>query len=103
MREDPAQDSFRSVRAAGGGGDISLPPFVEEGVRAAGGRIEIRRLRQAVAPDGALTEDMDVASLEVVDAAMIEAEGREAGLEPVSRRTIRPTISSSTPGASWTR
>jgi SAM-dependent methyltransferase len=61
------------------------------GVRAAGGRIEIRRLRQAVAPDGALAEDMDVASLEVVDAAMIETEGREAGLEPVSRHKIEPT------------
>ena len=62
------------------------------GVHAAGNRIEIRRLRQVVAPDGALTEDTDVASLDVVEAATIEAEGRDAGLEPLSRRTIEPTL-----------
>jgi SAM-dependent methyltransferase len=85
---DDGDELVPDVRERDGWVFSSLPV----GVRAAGGRIEIRRLRQVVAPNGALTEDTDVASLDVVDAATIEAEGREAGLEPVSRRAIEATL-----------
>lgn len=56
-----------------------------------GDAIVVRRLRQAVSPDGELSEEVDEVRLQMLDAATIEGEARQAGLRPVGRREIPPT------------
>jgi SAM-dependent methyltransferase len=56
-----------------------------------GGTIRVRRLRQTVSPAGELSEEIDDVALQALDAAMLEAEAREAGLQPVGRRAIPAT------------
>ena len=58
-------------------------------VRVGDERLEVRRLRQVVSPDGELTEEQHVDLLDVVDAAAIESEGMAAGLAPAGRRPVR--------------
>jgi SAM-dependent methyltransferase len=72
------------VREAHGWVYSSLP--IE--IRDAGDGIEIHRLRQMVSPAGELSEEIDVARLDIVDAAALEEEAVEAGLRPVARREI---------------
>ena len=55
------------------------------------GAIVVRRLRQTVSPDGELTDELDEIPLRLLRAETIEAEAREAGLEPVGRREVAPT------------
>jgi SAM-dependent methyltransferase len=55
------------------------------------GSIVVRRLRQRVSPTGELTDDLDEIPLRLLRAETIEAEAREAGLEPVGRRDVAPT------------
>jgi SAM-dependent methyltransferase len=55
------------------------------------GRLVVRRLRQTVAPDGALSEAIDTVELDVITAAELEAEARDAGLMPAGRLDIEPT------------
>jgi SAM-dependent methyltransferase len=61
------------------------------GVHVEPGSICIRRLRQAVSPDGNLSDDVDEVRLQSLDAATLEEEAREAGLEPFERRLIPET------------
>jgi SAM-dependent methyltransferase len=55
------------------------------------GEIFIRRLRQTVSPDGALSEEPDEVRIATFPAAQLEEEAGAAGLAPVERREIRPT------------
>jgi SAM-dependent methyltransferase len=58
-----------------------------------GGAIVVRRLRQTVSPTGELSDELDEVPLRLLSAETVEAEAREAGLEPVARREIPPTDS----------
>ncbi len=58
-----------------------------------GGTIVVRRLRQTVSPIGELTDELDEIPLRLLAAETVEAEAREAGLEPTGRREIPPTDS----------
>lgn len=57
-------------------------------VAARNGHLEVRRLRQLVAPGGGLTESEHIDRLDVIDAETLEAEGRAAGLVAAGRRQI---------------
>jgi SAM-dependent methyltransferase len=72
------------VREAGGWLYSSLPLEVV----AREGRLEVRRLRQTVSPDGTLSEELHTDRLGVLDADTVEAEGRIAGLAPAGRREV---------------
>ena len=65
----------------------SLP--IEAGIDADG--LRARRLRQTVAPDGALSEELDEILLAMVDVATLEAEARTAGLSPEGARSVPST------------
>ncbi|HST68590.1 MAG TPA: class I SAM-dependent methyltransferase [Solirubrobacterales bacterium] len=56
-----------------------------------GGRLILRRLRQTVAPDGALTEEKNEIRLLLIEADELEAEAEEAGFSPAGRRVIPET------------
>lgn len=58
-----------------------------------GGTIVVRRLRQTVSPSGELSDELDEIPLRLLAAETVEAEAREAGLEPTGRREIPPTDS----------
>jgi SAM-dependent methyltransferase len=53
-----------------------------------GPRLEVRRIRQAVSPDGSLVEADHVDYLDLLDAAGLEAEAEAAGLHPVGRLSL---------------
>jgi SAM-dependent methyltransferase len=55
------------------------------------GGVEIRRLRQAVAPDGALSEEDHVDRLDGLDAEALEMEAIAAGLRAAGRVEVPPT------------
>jgi SAM-dependent methyltransferase len=55
------------------------------------GSVVVRRLRQTVSPTGKLTDELDEVPLRLLRAETIEAEAREAGLEPAGRREVAPT------------
>jgi SAM-dependent methyltransferase len=55
--------------------------------------IVVRRLRQTVSPAGELSDELDEIPLRLLAAETVEAEAREAGLEPTGRRGIPPTDS----------
>lgn len=76
------------VREVDGWVYSSLPTDV---VGVADGRIILRRLRQTVAPDGALSEEADEIQLLSVTASELEAEAEAAGFAPAGRRTIPAT------------
>jgi SAM-dependent methyltransferase len=60
-------------------------------VRDDGDDLEIHRLRQAVSPDGALSEEEYTERLDALDAAGLEAEGAAVGLSPVTRLAVPAT------------
>jgi SAM-dependent methyltransferase len=55
------------------------------------GTIVVRRRRQAVSPDGELSDELDEIPLRLLRAETVESEAREAGLEPSGHRRIEPT------------
>jgi SAM-dependent methyltransferase len=55
-----------------------------------GGDLEIHRHRQAVSPEGALSEEGHVDRLAALDADTLEAEGATAGLRPGGRIEVPP-------------
>lgn len=61
------------------------------GVRRAGEAFVIERHRQAVAPDGEMTEEMSAIELDALPAVELEAEGEGAGFRALPRRTVPPT------------
>lgn len=61
------------------------------GVRAENGSVAIDRHRQAVSPEGALTEELATMVLESVTADELAAEGGAQGLLPLPARAIPPT------------
>jgi SAM-dependent methyltransferase len=65
----------------------SLP--LEPEVRA--DSVVLRRLRQTVAPDGELSEQLNEVELQLLSADTLEAEAVEMGLRPVGRREIPAT------------
>ena len=75
------------VREEGGWVYSSLPVAVTTD----GERILIRRLRQRVSPEGALSEQENEVSLADLPAASLEAEAAAAGLAPAGREAIAPT------------
>jgi hypothetical protein len=75
------------TREVGGWVFSSLP--IEARVDADG--LRVRRLRQTVAPDGELSEQLDEILLARLDASTLEREAEAAGLEPAGRRAIPPT------------
>ena len=56
-----------------------------------GEAILVRRLRQLLAPSGEISEEVDEIRLFALDANLLEAEARGAGLEPLGRREIPAT------------
>lgn len=66
----------------------SLPTDV---VGEVGGRIILRRLRQTVTPDGALSEQADEVQLLSLAAGELEAEAEAVGFVPAGRRSIPAT------------
>ena len=66
----------------------SLPLSVASGPD---GRIMIERLRQVVAPDGALTEEVDITILDSLSPEILAAEAEPAGLRLVEAREIPAT------------
>lgn len=64
---------------------LPLPPEVRDG------EIVLRRLRQTVAPDGALSEEADEVVLQALSAETLEQEAKEMGLTPLGRRQIPAT------------
>jgi len=60
-------------------------------VKVEGPRIEIVRLRQLVAPDGTLTEELDITTVDRLPAGVLEAEARPAGLRLVDSESIPET------------
>jgi SAM-dependent methyltransferase len=61
------------------------------GVDVERGAVVVRRLRQTVSPEGALTEREHTIRLVDVTADELERQGREHGLRPVARHAIPPT------------
>lgn len=55
------------------------------------GEMVVRRLRQTVAPDGELSDEVDEIWLRGLGAAAVEAEAVAAGLRPAGRRAIGAT------------
>jgi SAM-dependent methyltransferase len=55
------------------------------------GAIRVRRLRQMVSPAGKLSEELDEALLQALDASTLEREAELAGLTPAGRRAVPPT------------
>jgi hypothetical protein len=55
------------------------------------GGLEIHRLRQAVSPEGSLSEEEYTERLETLDADTLEAEAGSAGLRPVERLEVPST------------
>ena len=55
------------------------------------GRVEVRRLRQVVAPDGELTEEVSEIPLFPVEPAALESEACDCGLRPLERIEVPPT------------
>jgi len=55
------------------------------------GLIVVRRLRQTVSPAGDLSDLLDEVPLRPLSVGTVEAEAREAGLEPAGRREVAPT------------
>jgi len=53
--------------------------------------IRMRRLRQTVSPAGELSEEIVDVELRSLDAAMLERQAAEAGLQPGGRRAVPPT------------
>jgi len=53
--------------------------------------ILLRRLRQTVDPDGAMSEELNEVELAMLTAETLEEEGRAVGLRPVGRREIPST------------
>ena len=78
-----------------------LPDILEEegwilsstpvGVRVAADGVAIDRHRQAVSPEGELTEEMATIVLDYVPADVLEREGRAAGFRVLALRTVPPT------------
>ncbi len=64
----------------------SLPVVLVNG----GGDLEIRRHRQAVSPDGSLSEEDHTDRLDALDADALEAEAATAGLRPAGRLEVPP-------------
>jgi SAM-dependent methyltransferase len=60
-------------------------------VRHANGAISIERLRQAVAPSGELTEQVDITELDPLSPDALEDEAREVGLRARPRRDVPST------------
>jgi SAM-dependent methyltransferase len=60
-------------------------------VRGLDGGLELRRLRQVVSPEGALTEETQAIRLDELDPSRFEAEAAAAGLEARERFQIPPT------------
>jgi SAM-dependent methyltransferase len=56
----------------------------------AAGDLEIRRLRQAVSPDGSLSEEEHLDRLLALDADQLEAEAGATGLTPAGRIAVAP-------------
>jgi len=80
-------EGLPDVREVGGWVHSSLPLEV----RVDGGAIEIVRLRQLVAPDGTMTEEVDVTRVDRLPAGVIEGEARTAGLNLVGSESIPET------------
>jgi SAM-dependent methyltransferase len=91
--ERPAADLTRTaaalpdVRERGGWVYSSLPTISPSG----NGDLEIRRLRQAVSPDGAMLTEEHLDRLLALDADELDAEGEAAGLCPADRVVVPAT------------
>jgi SAM-dependent methyltransferase len=87
--DDPIADPapLPDVREHDGWVFSSLPRSVHRD----GGRVAIERLRQAISPDGGISERVDTTHLSSLSAAELEADGRTAGLRVRSTRDIVAT------------
>jgi len=84
---DGAAPPLPDVRQVGGWIYSSLPLEPALGPDS----IVVRRLRQTVDPDGAMSEELNEVELALLSAEALEAEARKVGLVPVGRRAIPDT------------
>jgi SAM-dependent methyltransferase len=84
LEPDDAGAAVPDVRERAGWVYSSLPVSIV----ATGGELEIRRLRQAVSPQGSLTEEEHVERLDALDADQLEAEAQAVGWRPLERLEI---------------
>lgn len=87
---EDAPPPLPDTREAGGWVYSSLPLDAQLG---ADGAIVVRRLRQAVSPEGTLSDELDEVPLRLLDADTVEAEAVEVGFVPAARHRIPPTDS----------
>ncbi|HSJ18051.1 MAG TPA: methyltransferase domain-containing protein [Solirubrobacterales bacterium] len=91
----------RHIPAYAGDGAAPLPDVRERdgwvfsslprSVRREEGRLTIERLRHAIAPDGGVSEQVDITHLSPLSAAQLGAEARDAGLRPAGTREVVAT------------
>ena len=80
-------ESLPDVRDVGGWVHSSLPLEVVVGE----GALEIHRLRQLVAPDGAMSEEIDVTVVDRLPPGVLEAEAHLSGLRSAGEERIAET------------
>jgi SAM-dependent methyltransferase len=85
--EDGAGELLPDVREVDGWAYTSQPIAV----RSIDTGLEVHRRRQVVSPDGELGEGSEVIHMAWVEPEEIEAQARQAGLQPLPRRAIAPT------------
>jgi hypothetical protein len=85
--DDRAPGPLPDVREHAGGVYSSLPIAVER----RNGILEVRRLRQAVSPNGDLSEELATTELELLEPAQLEAEGAAEGFVAEERLEIDAT------------
>ena len=84
---DGSPPPLPDVREVGGWVYSSLATEVATGP----GEVRVRRLRQTVSPEGALSEEPNEIRIETFAAETLEAEAAAFGLLPAGRREIAPT------------
>jgi SAM-dependent methyltransferase len=85
--DDNGSPPLPDVRELDGWIFSSLPVAL----RADGARLSVERLRQAVSPQGELSEEVDITALDPLSPERLGREAREAGLRPAGTRDVVPT------------
>jgi SAM-dependent methyltransferase len=85
--DDNGSPPLPDVRELDGWVFSSLPIAL----RADGARLSLERLRQAVSPQGELSEEVDITALDPLSPEQLGSEARDAGLRPAGTRDVVPT------------
>ena len=85
--DDNGSPPLPDVRELDGWVFSSLPVAL----RADGARLSVERLRQAVSPQGELSEEVDITTFDPLSPEQLGSEARDAGLRPAGTRDVVPT------------